>query len=242
MSRRASVAPFMRVLGNGAEGPSRISHPVSQTEGRKIMRKTTLAVALLGGLLVGGAAPAAAAPPEREKQSGTVTSLESFTEECTQEQGGGQTCTGIFLSASTDTAGMEFVSLSIETYMRDGEEFTPISSESGFAEGDAELTVNSDLSATLAPTTVTLESYDCTDEDCELSGSREVTVSASGTAIGPVGTSRERGMFKEGKCAYKWSFTPTSADAAGTITLDGVAYDVAGRVSTGDYRSMSRCK
>ncbi len=206
------------------------------------MRNTTLTVALLGGLLVGGAAPATAAPPERVKQSGTSTSLESSTVECTAEQGGGETCTSIVLSAGTDTAGMDSVSLSIETYMRDGEEYTPISSEYGFVEGGAELTVGSDLSATLAPTIVTLESYDCTDESCEEAGSREVTVSASGTAVGPAATSRERGKFKEGTCTYKWSSTSTSAEVAGTITLDGVTHHAAGPVSTGDYRLMSRCK
>ncbi len=206
------------------------------------MRKTILTAALLGGLLVGGAAPAAAAPPEREKQSGTFASLESFTSECTPEQEGGETCTSIFLYASTDTSGMGSVLLSIDTYMLDGEGlFTPISAEFGFIEG-AELTVSSDLSATLALTTVMLQSYICTEKGCEEGGSREVTVSASDTAIGPVGTGRERGMFKEGKCIYKWSFTSTSAEVAGTITLDGVTYDEAGRVSTGDYRARSRCK
>lgn len=207
------------------------------------MHKTVFTAALLGGLLVGGAAPAAAAPPEREKQSGTFTSLESLTSDCTSEPGGGETCTSIFLSASTHTSGTGSVSLSIETYTDDGEGgSTPISSEHGFVEGGSELAVTGDLSATLAPTTVVLQSYDCTDQGCEEGGTREVTVSASDTAVGPVGTSRERGTFKDGACTHKWSFTATSADVAGTITLDGVTYEEVGRVSTGDYRSMSRCK
>jgi hypothetical protein len=208
------------------------------------MRKTILTAALLGGLLVGGAAPAAAAPPEREKQSGSFASLYSNTEECTPAQEGGQTCTNIFLSASTDTSGMGYVSLSIETYALDGEgSYTPISFESGWVEGGSKLTVSNNLSATLAPTTVTLQSYNnCTPQGCGEGDSREVTVSATDTAVGPIGTGRQRGMFKDGNCMYKYSSTERSADVAGTITLDGVTYDETGRVSTGDYRAMSRCK
>lgn len=207
------------------------------------MRKTIVTAALLGGLLAGGAAPATAAPPEREKQSGTLTSLDTFTSGCTPEQGAGETCTGIGLFASTDTSGTGSVSVSIETYTLDEEgSFTPIRSEFGSVEGDPALSVSSDLSATLAPTTVLLHSYVCTDEGCEEGGRREVTVSASDSAVGPVRTGRERGTLKDGNCMYKWSFTSTSAEVAGTITVDGVTYDEAGAVSTGDYRSMSRCK
>lgn len=204
------------------------------------MRRAVLTAALLGGLLVGGAAPAAAATPEREKQSGSFTHLESYTSECTPQPAGGETCTSIFLFASTDTSGMGSVSLTIDTYLIDGDgDYIPIGFESGFVEG-SDLTVGSDLSATLAPTTLTLQS--CTDEGCEGAGSREVTVSASDAPTGPVRTSRERGKFKEDGCMYKWSSTSRSAEVAGTITLDGVTYDEIGQVSTGDYRFMSRCK
>jgi hypothetical protein len=209
----------------------------------EVMRRTVLTAALLGGLLVGGAAPATAAPPEREKQSGNYTALESFTSECTPEPTGGETCTNIFLYASTDTSGMDSVSLTIDTYSIDGDGvYTPIDFASGFVEGGSELTVTSDLSATLAPTTVVLETFECTEAGCDLVDSREVTVSASDTRTGPIGKGRDRGTFRDGSCMYKWSNTYTSAEVAGTITLDGVTYDEVGSVRTGDYRVMSLCK
>lgn len=205
------------------------------------MRKALVVAASISGLLLTTAAPAAAAAPVREKDSGNFSSLNSSTSECNPE-GAGQTCTDIFLFASTDTSGQGYVSLNIETYsVSEQGEFTHISSEFGFSEG-ASLTVTSDFDAMLAETRMTLQTFTCTPESCEEEVSREVVVSASDTAVGPAFTSRQRGTFRDGTCTFRFSSTLTGAPVEGTITIDGVTYDETGTAEVGKYRVMQRCK
>lgn len=205
------------------------------------MRKTLLAV-VLSVLVLGVAAPASAAPPVREKQSGTYASLYSFSSNCTTDRGR-TVCTDINLSASTDPTGVTFVCVSIDSYAVNRDRYTSISSESGCTETTAGvLQISDSMSATLAATTVNVVSYNCNrGRDCQAGGSRDVTVSASDTAVGPVSSSSGRGTFTDGNCTYRYSFTASSAEVAGTITLDGVTYDESGYAEKGDYVTTSRC-
>ncbi len=188
-----------------------------------------------------GAAPAAAAPV---KESGTSSFLVSETTgQCTQKG----TCTDIFLEAFTGTKEPGQVCLSISTYRRtsDGGR-TAITDESGCAEATgAALSVSSDT-ATLQPTTLTLEAFSCQDDGeedealCSVTGRRDVTVAATDSANGPVTTSRDRERSTTGKCRFSYRSTTTSAPMAGTITVDGTTYVEVGRAGTTSYRLTSR--
>lgn len=204
------------------------------------MRRAMFTSVMMTGLVLGTAAPAVAAPPEMEKQSGSYESLYSFSSSCTS--GSRSVCTDISLSASTDTSGFGETCVTIDTYSVNRGRYTPISSESGCTAGADTLTVRDDLTAVLARTTVTLESYDCGRQDCVVSGSRDVVVSAQDKPVGPVSTATGRGTFTSDGCVFRFSYSETFAEVAGTITLDGVTYDESGSVNKGDYRTTSRCK
>lgn len=189
-----------------------------------------------------GAVPAAAAPV---KESGTSSFLVSeTTEQCTQTG----TCTDIFLEASTGTKEPGQVCLWISSYRRtsDGGR-TATTNESGCADAaGAALSVTSDVTATLQPTTLTLEALSCEDDgeedeaQCSVTGRRDVTVAAAGSANGPVTTSRDGGRSSTGKCRFSYRSTTTSAPVAGTITVDGTTYVQAGQAGTTSYRLTTR--
>lgn len=201
------------------------------------MRRAVVTAMVAGGLVVAAAAPAAAAPPV--KQAGTSTFLYSEAGGCTSAG----VCTDVFLDAMTGTQmgpGQVCLSVRTGTQASSGGR-ADVTGEFGCAEAAA-LTLTGDLDATLAPTTVTLETMSC-DEDkqeCEVTGSRAVTVAATAVAEGPVSTSRDRGRVSTGACRSTYSSTTTSAPVSGRITLDGTAYDLTGQAGTTSYRTTSR--
>lgn len=195
---------------------------------------TTLA---LGAMVVGAAAPASAAPPERMKQSGTFANLFSFTEDC-REQGGSRTvCTNLSLQAFTIEDGRVVVCLDSSTFVLNRDRFTLRDQESGCTEVPADtLTVTDGLVATLDATTITLTG------DGRRGGTREVTVSAQDSPIGPISTSSGRGSFKDGTCTFRFSFTERSAEVAGTITVDGTTFQESGFASVGSSTVTQSCR
>ena len=200
------------------------------------MRRALLTTLALGGMLVGTAAPAAAAPPERMKESGSFAYLSSTTGDCREQGANRTTCSDITLDASTTSQGT-VVCVNTATYALDAnrERFKLRSSESGCTEVDAStLTVTDRLVATLAPTTVTLEGRG--------SATRQVTVSAQDSPIGPIGTSAGRGTFTDGTCTFRYSYTEQSAEVAGTITLDGTTFHESGFAGSGENTVTQRCK
>ena len=193
------------------------------------MRRVVVSVGLLPILLFMLAAPAAAAPPLRE--SGTQKQFFSVSSTCSQNS-----CTDTFLDAFSIDANTLLVCVSSFTYnIRTGR---PISQESGCSEtsNDA-LVIGNDLSATLAETAVTF--VDCNRRGC-VEGDT-VIVSASDTAFGPVFSETGRGTFTDGTCTFRFRFTSTSSEVAGTMTIDGVVYEQSGFAGISEFTVSSRC-
>jgi hypothetical protein len=129
------------------------------------------------------------------------------------------------------------VCLSTATYVLNRDRFNLRSQEYGCTEVPASaLSLTSDLTATLASTTVTLTS------EGRRSQSREVTVSAHDEAVGPVRTSSGRGSFRDGTCTYRYSYTERSAEVAGTITIDGTPLQESGFAAVGESTFSERCR
>ena len=180
-------------------------------------------------LLLVLAAPVAAAPPMRE--SGTQQSFFSVATSCS-----GSTCTDRVLEAFTLDSETLVVCLSSFTYNpRTGR---LVSQESGCTEtSPGALTVTGDFTVTLADTAVTLATCNrrgCTESDT-------VTVSAQDSAVGPVFTETGRGTFSDGSCTSRYSFTSQSSQIAGTMTIDGVAYQQSGSASISQFTVSTRC-
>ena len=204
------------------------------------MRRAVVMTMVAGAVVVTAAAPAAAAAPV--KQAGTSTHFYSEAGGCTSAG----VCTEVLLDAMTGSGmGPGLVCLSVYTGTRteDGGRAGG-TAEYGCTQTDTAFSLTSELAATLRPTTVTLESTSCDGEEdkpeCEVTGSRAVTVSATGSADGPVTTSRDRGRATTGGCRFSYSSTSTSAPLSGTLTVDRTTYDFTGQAGTTSYRFSSR--
>lgn len=202
------------------------------------MKRAYMTMAVTGGLLLTTATPAAATTPSRFTMSGHYSYLSSYSDECTPEVEGRKVCTYVSLWASERPDGPDYLSMYLSEYVLDNGEHVSSSYAYGWREGDLPFTVTKDVTATLAPTTVTLESYD--DEGGYQY--REATVSASDTAAGAVSTVRRQERFTDGSCTYTNRVRESSAQVEGTITLDGLTYADQGWAATGDVRSSRRCR
>lgn len=194
------------------------------------MRRIVGSVVLLPILLLLLAAPAAAAPPMRE--SGTQEFMSAFSSSC-----GPSTCTDTLVDAFTVAEGVVVVCVSEFTFnVRTGR---LISEESGCTETSSEaLVVGDDLSASLAPTSVTF--FDCNQRGC-VEGDT-VTVSAELTAFGPVFTFTDRGTFSDGTCTFRFRSSGEQSEASGTLTIDGDTRDANGFVGISELTVSSQCR
>ena len=152
--------------------------------------------------------------------------------------GGREVCTELNLFASSNEDGsdgppcLEIFKYSISSNGR----FTVISDEFGCASSGT-AAIGADLSVTLAPTDIQLDS--CTRQHCS---SRTVTVSASDSPTGPISTTTTRSTTKSGNCTTKMTTTDQFAELAGTMTIDGTVYDEQGSVDVFTSTSITHCK
>jgi hypothetical protein len=107
------------------------------------------------------------------------------------------------------------------------------------------LTIDSKLrSATLSPTTVSVEDEACDKFGCEPGAARDIVAEGTWTGFGPLQTSRYRGSYDEGTCrsheASKGSIR--SADVVGSLDGAGLAGDVSGSIFSGKYTFRSSCR
>jgi hypothetical protein len=190
-------------------------------------RSAFIAAAVLLTLTL--AAPVSAA--ERVRESGTFYSFSSGNFECS-----GNTCTDTFIDVfSIDSSTIVVCYNQFSFNARTGR---GTSSVGGCAETcDSALTVSGDLSVTLAPTDIVL--FSCNQRTC-VEGDT-VTVSASDDAVGPVTTATGRVTVKDGTCTYRISFSDTSAEIAGTMTVDGETLDQTGFVTVSDQTTTTIC-
>jgi hypothetical protein len=194
------------------------------------MRRMLFPVAIVPILLLAIAAPVAAAPPLKE--SGTQVSLFSVSTSC-----GGSFCTDTVLDAFTIDSETLLVCVNWYTYsIRTGQ---LRSQEGGCTETSPDaLTITESFNVTLSDTTVVI--VECNRRGCMETGS--VTVSASDSAVSPIFTDSSRGTFSDGECTYRYRSESTSAQVAGTMTIDGVVYEQQfGSASVSSFTVTSRC-
>ena len=100
------------------------------------------------------------------------------------------------------------------------------------------MVIGSDLSVTIAPVTIDLQT--CGRRTC--STSRTVTVSANDSPTGPISTSTTRSTTKSGGCTTKTTIDEQFADLAGTMTIDAATIDETGFVDVISQTSVTHCK
>jgi hypothetical protein len=134
----------------------------------------------------------------------TETRVESFSNE---DGSIGPACAGVF-------------TYSISTNGR----FTVISDEFGCAESADGVSIGDDLSASIAPTSITL--LECGRRTCTTT--RTVTASMTAAPSGPIGETTTRSTTTVGGCKVRTTTTDRFAELAGSLTLDGSTSDATG--------------
>lgn len=98
-------------------------------------------------------------------------------------------------------------------------------------------------SASLAPTTVTVEDLACEKFACDPGSTRDIVVSAGWTGFGPLQTSKGRNAWDDGTCRTHEAFKGSNRQADVTGSVDGhdLAADRFGYISSGKYTFRSSC-
>jgi hypothetical protein len=210
---------------------------------RLALRAALTLAAILVALSLGLAMPAAAAPPP------TTTELyfTSGTVQCVDQAGGTFRCTETTLNVIPEIGEPPTPCLVITKYVyntADGEQVSQ-TYETGCAVVDsATFSVTDRIEVTLQPTQITVAAPDTCDPEgivCSPGATRTVTVSASDTPTGPIRTTRAWSVTRDGDCTFRERVTYTEASVAGTLTIDGVAYDEEGSASKLERRVVGTC-
>jgi hypothetical protein len=171
---------------------------------------------------------------------GSGTNFASFSTTCSNS-GGRQVCTDTNLQVFPDESGTPQTCLDLQTYsISSTGRFTFISDQFGCAPTGSNLTVGSDLSVTLASSTISMQS--CAAHKRQCSGSTNATVSASDSVVGDVSVTTTRSTTVSGNCTIKTTSTDTSASLTGTITINGSSADEQGFVDIFKVTQTIRCK
>ncbi len=96
-------------------------------------------------------------------------------------------------------------------------------------------------SATVAPTTVTLDTNDCDEAGCTVVSSRDVQVSATLEGVGDLQTMKGRSSFNDGTCTYQFKTAGNVRMASGTFSLDGQAQSGEGSMAKSKDLTVVRC-
>jgi hypothetical protein len=197
------------------------------------VRRFAVAFAVVPFILLLAAAPVSA----DTGPGGSGTFFFTFSETCSIS-GTRQVCTDTNLNVSATADGTS-ACLDVFTYADTGTRFTFISDQFGCT-ADADMTVGSDYSVTVAPVDIALASCKAHQRQC--TGSSVVTVSAQESLAGDVATTTTRSTTVVGGCTYRTTTKETDADLAGTLTISGTALDAFGFIQIVDQTSTSRCK
>ena len=108
--------------------------------------------------------------------------------------------------------------------------------------------IERDLSAaTIAPTTITLETFSCDPIECGETGeTRDVTVEGTYTATSAAFRQSNRNVFDDGICVFRDSSRGTSRNATFAGTVDGQPLELGdpegfGQIMQGTFSSSSKC-
>jgi hypothetical protein len=168
---------------------------------------------------------------------GNGTNFFSFSETCSTNAAR-TVCTDTYLNVNPDETGNSFTCLELYTFSITGRRGSFISDLYGCAPTTG-LTVGSDYSVTLAPADISLQTC-AAHKPC--GGSTIVTVSASDSVVGDVATTTSRSTTVVGGCTYRTTTTDTSAELAGTITVNGSSSDAQGFLDIFDSTTTVHCK
>jgi len=190
-------------------------------------------------------------------QKGTSAYVSSG--DCLSNDNGTTTCSqtelSVFVGKMSDTVSGVIHSrqvcyfTAVSTYDDETGEFVDgFGYEAGCVEdiSSKSLVVGTKLSSlALAPTTISIQRFDCADkgEECLPGAIRDVTVSGTWTGLGPVYSSKDRSTGDDGYCRYSQSFSGSSREAGFTGSVDGqsVAGDSYASLQSGRMTFRSRC-
>jgi hypothetical protein len=170
---------------------------------------------------------------------GSGTYFFSFSSTCSTS-GARQVCTDSNLSVAPNEGGDSETCLDLFTYsMSSNGRFTFISDQFGCAPTGS-LTIGSDFSVTLGSTDIAMQT--CAAHKRQCSGSTNATVSADDSVVGDVAKTTTRSTTVQGNCTTKTTTTDTSAELAGTMTINGTIVDEQGFLDIVDQSFTIRCK
>jgi hypothetical protein len=219
-------------------------------------RRLAIALTVAAALFAAAAIMSAPAGAQFLSSSQKGVAAQATWQDCVSD-GPSTTCTSTDLFAargteqSSETGSVRGtrVCLSVTTSSFTGD--AGFSAESGCATTpERTLRVAGHLaSATLQPTAVTLDTYECTFDEttgeltCVIVRSREVTVSANWRATGPLARSSSRSRFRVAKCIETYSTKGESREAVATGTVDGapLGHSHVASVARGRFAFRSIC-
>ena len=220
---------------------------------RRVVRGFATALVLLAL----AAAPVAAhgIPAEDFSFSRSGLSAEASTQECVDNADATTTCsgTGIFLFAGKTRTGGEGANRGIElcayaytyTYVTATGETIDYSEGNGCTtELGAGSVIAKDLStATLTPTTVTIQGQICDEFGCVPAGDpRSVVVEGTWTGVGPVFRNSFRSVTDDGVCVFRDRSSGTFREATFSGTFDGQPLEAQyASLSNGKFSFSASC-
>ena len=227
------------------------------------LRRTVVAVSLVALLLPMAAATSLAdtgpAPTETFKFSSNGYTANADGGQCTDPVDDIVTCTFNFISVfsgnqrSHGTGAIHGTEVCYSTgtdvfNQVTGEGISSIQ-ENGCTRDVGEGTViERDLSAaTIAPTTITLETFSCDEIECGPTGdTRDVTVEGTFTATSAAARQSNRSVFDDGICTFRDSSRGTSRSAMFSGTVDGQPLELGdpesfGQIMQGTFSFSQKC-
>jgi hypothetical protein len=166
----------------------------------------------------------AVVPPVAADTSPNGSNFSISATTCTTS-GGRQVCTDTNVgSFSNEDGSIGPACADVRTYSFSNGRFTEISDEFGCAESADGVSIGDDLSAAIAPTSITL--LECGRRTCTTT--RTVTVSMTAAPSGPIGETTTRSTTTVGGCKVRTTTTDRFAELAGSFTLDGSTSDGTG--------------
>ncbi len=98
------------------------------------------------------------------------------------------------------------------------------------------------MSATLALTTVTINTVECEKEEgCTVVSSRDVDVTATWTGTGALRTQKAGSSYDDGNCTYRFKGAAQMRDASANISLNGRTLSGAGSLVASKSTYVVKC-
>jgi hypothetical protein len=170
---------------------------------------------------------------------GNGTNFSSDSVVCSTS-GSRQVCTDTNIFVGPNGDGTSFGCLDIFTFAISSTGRQSFVSDKNGCNSNVSLTVGSDYSVRLPSTDFSLQTCAAHKRSC--TGSTIVSVSASDSVVGPVSTTTTRSTTVSGNCTTKTTTNETSANLAGTITVDGSSVDEQGFLDILNQTFTIRCK